>query len=144
MATQGTRPNPNVLTGNDALVKWNGTTLGFMKSLSVDINNNVQPIQALGFRKPRGLKSLQWSGEAQGEFHILRTREEGIADINTSDDERADEIFMLLVIDKKSGKRVCELWGAIGTEGFNLNNNEFSGKRVSIVLMDFVPLEAYN
>lgn len=138
------KPNPDILTGNDAIVKVNGTATGYMKSLSVDINNSVQPIKALGFRKPRGLKSLDWSGQASGEFHILRTSAEGVVNIDTNDDDRADDLYLLLVIDKKSGKRVCELWGAVQTEGFNLDNNQFSGRRVSFELMDFVPLEAYN
>lgn len=138
------RPNPEVLTGNDAIVKLNGVACGYLKTLSVDINNNVQPIQAIGFRKPRGLKSLNWSGQASGEFHILRTSSEGVVNIDTNDDDRADDLYMMLIIDKKSGKRVCELWGAVQTEGFNLENNQFSGRRISFELMDFKPLEAYN
>jgi hypothetical protein len=138
------KPNPDIITGNDVIVKLNGVSVGFMKSLSVDINNNVQPIKAIGFRKPRGLKSLDWSGQASAEFHILRTRSEGVAEIDTNDDDRADDLYMLLVISKKDGRRVCELWGAVQTEGFNLDSNQFTGRRVSFELMDFRPLEAYN
>ncbi|MCU0825490.1 MAG: phage tail tube protein [Leptospira sp.] len=137
-------PNPDILTGNDALIKINGQTVGFMTSLNVTINNNVQPIKALGFRKPRGLKSLDWSGQANGEFHILRSKVDGVVDINTNDDTRADDLYSILVIDKSSGKRVGQLIGAVQTEGFNLMNNQFTSRSVSFELMDWEPMEAYN
>lgn len=138
------RPNPAVLTGNDAIVKINGQAVGFMKSLRVNVNNNVERIQALGYRKPRGLKSLAWQGTASGEFHILRTPVEGVVVIDTNSDEHADDLYDILVIDKTSGKRVGLLTGAVNTDGFGLNNNEFSGREIEFELMDWEPMEAFN
>lgn len=137
-------PNPDILTGNDAIIKLNGQTVGFMTSLNVSINNNVQPIKAIGYRKPRGLKSMDWSGQADGEFHILRSRINGVVNIDTNDDTRADDLYSILVMDKSSGKRIGQLIGAVQTEGFNLVNNQFSSRRISFELMDWEPMEAYN
>lgn len=142
MASQ--RPNPAILTGNDAIVKINGLSVGFLKSLRVNINNNVERVQAIGYRKPRGLKSLAWQGTASGEFHILRVTQEGVVSINTNDDTHADDLFDILVIDKKTGKRVGLLTGAVNTDGFDLQNNEFSGREIEFELLDWQPMEAFN
>lgn len=138
------RPNPLILTGNDAIVKINGQAVGFMKSIRVNINNNVERIQAIGFRKPRGLKSLAWQGTASGTFHILRVPAEGVVTIDTNDDARADDLYDILIIDKSSGKRVGLLTGAVNTDGFNLDNNEFSGRDIEFELLDWEPMEAFN
>ncbi|MCR1794910.1 hypothetical protein [Leptospira sp. id769339] len=138
------RPNPDILTGNDAIVKLNGIAVGFMKSLQVTINNHVERIQAIGYRKPRGLKSLDWQGSASAEFHILRSAQEGVVKINSNDDSRADDLYDILIIDKSTGRRVGLLVGAVQSDGFNLSNNEFSGRNVEFELLDFEPLEAYN
>lgn len=137
-------PNPKVLTGNDCIVKLAGRTVGFATNIQVNINNNVQPIQAIGYRKPRGLKSLNWSGTASMELHILREPEEGVVTINTNDDARADDLYVILILDKKTGARVGQLIGAVNTEGFSINNNQFSSRNLDFELMDWEPMEAYN
>lgn len=137
-------PNPEVLTGNDCIVKLNGQIVGFGKNLNVNINNNVQPIQAIGYRKPRGLKSLNWSGTASLELHILTTAFEGVVKIKTHDDAHADDLYELLVIHKKTGKRIGILIGAVNTEGFTITNNEFTGRTIEFQLMDWQPMEAFN
>ncbi|RHX90293.1 hypothetical protein DLM76_20490 [Leptospira yasudae] len=138
------RPNPAVLTGNDAVVKINGQAVGFMKSLRVNINNHQERIQAIGTRKPKGLKSLDWQGTASGEFHILKTALEGVVQIDTYHDEHADDLYDILVIDKISGKRVGLLTGAVNTEGFGISNNELSGREIEFELVDWEPMEAFN
>jgi hypothetical protein len=138
------KPKPNVLTGNDAIIKINGLAAGYMKNLRVNINNNMQPIKAIGFRKPRGLKSLDWSGTASGEFHVLTSKEEGVVDFHTSDDAHADDLYQMLVIHKASGRRIGLLTGAVNTEGFSITNNEFTGREVEFQLMDWEPMEGYN
>ncbi len=137
-------PNPKVLTGNDAIIKLAGRTVGFATNLQVNINNNVQPIQAIGYRKPRGLKSLNWSGTASMELHILREPTEGVVKITTSDDARADDLYIIMILDKLTQVRVGELIGAVNTEGFSLNNNQFSSRNIDFELMDWKPLEGYN
>jgi len=144
MATSSLPPNPAILTGNDALIKINGLAVGFMKSLRVSISANVERILTLGRRKPKGLKSLSWQGTASGEFHILRTPAQGVVTIDTYNDEHADDLYEILIIDKKTGNRVGQLIGAVNTDGFDLQNNEFSNREVEFELMDFEPMEAYN
>ncbi|EMN93047.1 hypothetical protein [Leptospira interrogans] len=141
---RGSRPNPNVLTGNDAIVKINGQAVGFMKSIRVNINNHVERIQALGVRKPKGLKSLDWQGNASGEFHILTTQKDGVVKIDTYNDEHSDDLYDILVIDKRSGKRIGLLIGAVNTEGFSLVNNEMSARELEFELVDWEPMEAFN
>lgn len=138
------RPNPALLTGNDALIKVNGITAGYGKNLQVNINNNVQPIQAIGFRKPRGLKSLNWSGTASMEFHILVVPEEGVVRVNTVDDDEADTLYDILVVHKRTGARIGKLVGAVNTEGFSLSNNDFTGRNVEFALIDWQPMEGFN
>lgn len=137
-------PNPDIITGNDAVIKIQGKTAGFGKSLQVNINNNVQPIQRIGSRKPAGLKSLNWSGNCSMEFHILSTALDGVIRFPTSDDARADDLYQIVVLHKKTQQRLGILIGAVNTEGFNLTNNDFSGRQIEFVLMDWKPLEAYN
>lgn len=139
-----TPPNPKVLTGNDAIIKLAGRTVGFATNLQININNNVQAIVAIGYRKPRGLKSLNWSGTASMELHILREPMEGVVSINTNDDNRADDLYNIIILDKKTSARVGQLIGAVNTEGFSLNNNQFSSRNVDFELMDWEPMEGYN
>ncbi|ULG86535.1 hypothetical protein [Leptospira interrogans] len=141
---KSSRPNPKVLTGNDAIVKINGLTVGFMKSIRVSINNNQGRIQALGSRKPKGLKSLDWQGTATGEFHILTIPLEGVVKIDTYNDDHADDLYDLLIIEKRSGKRVGMLTGGVNTEGFSILNNEMSGREIEFELVDWEPMEAFN
>lgn len=139
-----TPPNPKVLTGNDAIIKLAGRTVGFATNLQININNNVQAIVAIGYRKPRGLKSLNWSGTASMELHILREPMEGVVSINTNDDNRADDLYNIIILDKKTSARVGQLIGSVNTEGFSLNNNQFSSRNVDFELMDWEPMEGYN
>lgn len=139
-----TPPNPKVLTGNDAILKLAGRTVGFATNIQVNINNNVQPIQRIGNRKPAGLKSLNWSGTAGMELHILREPTEGVVKIDTNDDARADDLYVILILDKLTGARIGQLIGAVNTEGFTLNNNQFSQRNVDFELMDWEPMEGYN
>ncbi|EMO66426.1 hypothetical protein LEP1GSC132_2479 [Leptospira kirschneri str. 200803703] len=141
---KSSRPNPKVLTGNDAIVKINGLTVGFMKSIRVSINNNQSRIQALGTRKPKGLKSLDWQGTASGEFHILTIPLEGVVKIDTYNDEHADDLYDILIIEKRSSKRVGMLTGGVNTEGFSILNNEMSGREIEFELVDWEPMEAFN
>ncbi|AGS80528.1 hypothetical protein [Leptospira alstonii] len=141
---KSSKPNPRVLTGNDAIVKINGQSVGFMKSLRVNINNNQGRIQAIGKRKPKGLKSLDWQGTASGEFHILTVPTDGVVVIDTYDDDNADDLYDILVLDKKSGKRVGLLTGGVNTEGFSIQNNEMSGREIEFELVDWEPMEAFN
>ncbi|EKR56972.1 hypothetical protein FH593_21015 (plasmid) [Leptospira interrogans] len=141
---KSSRPNPKVLTGNDAIVKINGLTVGFMKSIRVSINNNQGRIQALGSRKPKGLKSLDWQGTATGEFHILTIPLEGVVKIDTYNDDHADDLYDILIIEKRSGKRVGMLTGGVNTEGFSILNNEMSGREIEFELVDWEPMEAFN
>ncbi|AXR66558.1 hypothetical protein [Leptospira mayottensis] len=141
---KSSKPNPKVLTGNDAIVKINGLTVGFMKSIRVSINNNQGRIQALGTRKPKGLKSLDWQGTASGEFHILTIPVEGVVKIDTYNDEHADDFYDILIIEKRSGKRVGMLTGGVNTEGFSILNNEMSGREIEFELVDWEPMEAFN
>nr|WP_017851719.1 hypothetical protein [Leptospira interrogans] len=141
---KSSRPNPKVLTGNDAIVKINGLTVGFMKSIRVSINNNQGRIQALGTRKPKGLKSLDWQGTASGEFHILTIPVEGVVKIDTYNDDHADDLYDILIIEKRSGKRVGMLTGGVNTEGFSILNNEMSGREIEFELVDWEPMEAFN
>ncbi|TGJ99854.1 hypothetical protein EHO57_13925 [Leptospira langatensis] len=138
------RPNPAVITGNDALVKWNGTTAGFLKNIELNVNNHVERIQALGQRKPKGLKSLDWQGSLSGEFHILSTPQDGVVSINTHDDDHADDLYDILIIEKKTSKRVGLAIGMVNTDGFSLSNNEFSGRRIELELLDWEPMEGFN
>ncbi|PJZ89555.1 hypothetical protein [Leptospira levettii] len=137
-------PNPDVLTGNDAIIKIQGRIAGFGKSIQVSINNNVRPIERIGSRKPAGLKSLNWSGTTSMEFHILVTAQDGVIPFPTSDDERADDLYQIVVIHKKTQKRIGILIGAVSTEGFSLSNNDFSGRSIEFQLMDWKPLEGFN
>lgn len=137
-------PNPAILTGNDAYLKIQGITAGFCKSLEVNINNHVEPIKAIGYRKPRGLKSLDWSGTASFEFHVLTVTQEGVIQMNTNSDAHADDLYTVEVIHKATKKRVGILIGAIQTEGFSVNNNEFTGRRIEMELKDWQPLEGFN
>jgi sporulation protein YlmC with PRC-barrel domain len=137
-------PNPKVLTGNDVILKLNGRVVGFATNLQININNNVQPIVAIGRRKPKGLKSLNWSGTASMELTILREPTEGVVKIDTNDDQRADDLYVILVLDKVTGIRVGQLIGAVNTEGFSINNNQFSSRNVDFELMDWEPMEGYN
>ncbi|WP_061247847.1 hypothetical protein [Leptospira noguchii] len=141
---KNSRPNPKVLTGNDAIVKINGLTVGFMKSIRVSINNNQGRIQAIGTRKPKGLKSLDWQGTASGEFHILTLPVEGVVKIDTYNDEHADDLYDILIIEKRSSKRVGMLTGGVNTEGFSILNNEMSGREIEFELVDWEPMEAFN
>ncbi|AGS80596.1 hypothetical protein [Leptospira noguchii] len=141
---KSSRPNPKVLTGNDAIVKINGLTVGFMKSIRVSINNNQGRIQAIGTRKPKGLKSLDWQGTASGEFHILTLPVEGVVKIDTYNDEHADDLYDILIIEKRSSKRVGMLTGGVNTEGFSILNNEMSGREIEFELVDWEPMEAFN
>ncbi|KGE21711.1 hypothetical protein [Leptospira interrogans] len=141
---KSSRPNPKVLTGNDAIVKINGLTVGFMKSIRVSINNNQGRIQALGSRKPKGLKSLDWQGTATGEFHILTIPLEGVVKIDSYNDDHADDLYDILIIEKRSGKRVGMLTGGVNTEGFSILNNEMSGREIEFELVDWEPMEAFN
>lgn len=141
---KSSRPNPKVLTGNDAIVKINGLTVGFMKSIRVSINNNQGRIQALGSRKPKGLKSLDWQGTATGEFHILTIPLEGVVKIDSYNDDNADDLYDILIIEKRSGKRVGMLTGGVNTEGFSILNNEMSGREIEFELVDWEPMEAFN
>lgn len=141
---KSSRPNPKVLTGNDAIVKINGLTVGFMKSIRVSINNNQGRIQALGSRKPKGLKSLDWQGTATGEFHILTIPLEGVVKIDTYNDDHADDLYDILIIEKRSGKRVGMLTGGVNTEGFSILNNEMTGREIEFELVDWEPMEAFN
>ncbi|MDH5598482.1 MAG: hypothetical protein OEY34_05130 [Cyclobacteriaceae bacterium] len=122
----------------------NGRAAGYMKSISVNIQNNVRPVKAIGYRKPRGLKSLDWAGTADGEFHVLVAEEEGVIPIDTHDDAKADDLFGILIIHKTTGKRIGQLTGAVQTEGFDITNNDFTGRRVSFELMDWEPMEGYH
>ncbi len=125
-------------------MKINGQAVGFMKSIRVNINNHIERIQALGVRKPKGLKSLDWQGTASGEFHILTTPVDGVVKIDTYDDAHADDLYDILIIDKRSGKRIGLLIGAVNTEGFSLVNNEMSGREIEFELVDWEPMEAFN
>ncbi|EMO54751.1 hypothetical protein [Leptospira noguchii] len=141
---KSSRPNPKVLTGNDAIVKINGLTVGFMKSIRVSINNNQGRIKAIGNRKPKGVKSLEWNGTASGEFHILTLPVEGVVKIDTYNDEHADDLYDILIIEKRSSKRVGMLTGGVNTEGFSISNNEMSGREIEFELVDWEPMEAFN
>jgi len=145
MAT-GTAPNPMALSGNEAVVKIDGQIVGFGKGLSVNIQNHVEPIVALGFRKPRGLKSLNWSGTASMDFTILTESTEGVVPINTSSDTPSEynKLYQIVIVHKESKKEIGSFEGVVNNESFEINNNQFSDRKIEFELRSWTPGAAFN
>ncbi|MCB1306124.1 MAG: hypothetical protein KDK37_17675 [Leptospiraceae bacterium] len=140
-----TLENPSVLTGCDATIKINGQAVGFGKNIDIEENVNQQPVEAIGFWKPRGFKSTRWDGSLSMEFHILTQRgTEGVIPIDTSSPVAASAPYFFEFNEKSTGKRIANAIGHINTRGFNISNNELSGQRVQFVLRDIEYLEAHN
>lgn len=145
MADPITLENPDVLTGCDVNIKMNGQMVGFGKNVDIEENVNQQPVEAIGYWKPRGFKSTRWDGTLSLEFHILTQRgTEGVIPIDTSSAVAASAPYFLEFNEKSSGKRVANAIGHINTRGFNISNNELSGQRCQFVLRDIKYLEGYN
>jgi hypothetical protein len=146
MSTTGQAPNPAALSGNEAVVKIDGKIAGFGKQLSVNIQNHVEPIVSLGFRKPRGLKSLNWSGTASMDFTVLTEVNDGVVPINTSSDDPADynKLYTIVVIHKTTGKEIGTLEGVVNNESFELSNNQFSDRKIEFELRSWTPGAAFN
>ncbi|HBS05227.1 MAG TPA: hypothetical protein DEA96_09695 [Leptospiraceae bacterium] len=137
--------NPEVLTGCDVTIKMNGSPVGFGKNVDIEENVNQQPVEAIGYWKPRGFKSTRWDGTLSMEFHILTKRgTEGVIPIDTSSPTAASAGFFMEFNEKSTGKRVATAIGHINTRGFNISNNELSGQRCQFVLRDIDYKEGYN
>ena len=146
MAT-GQQPDPAALSGNEAEIYVDGTLAGFGKNLEVSINNHVEPINAIGYRKPRALKSLNWSGTCSMEFTILTTTAEGLVKINTSSDsyDEYNKLYTIIIYKKGTQKTVVgTLMGVVNSESFSLSNNEFSTRKVEFELKSWESGPAFN
>lgn len=144
MAGAATLENPDVITGCDAIVLFNGQLAGFIQDIDIEENVNQTPVEAIGFWKPRGFKSLKWDGTFSATFHILAVTTEGVVKIDTSSPVAASAPYAFLFKQKSTGKRIASGIGHINTRGFSLANNALSSSRVSFVLRDFKQLEAFN
>lgn len=144
MAGAATLENPDVITGCDAIVLFNGQLAGFIQDIDIEENVNQTPIESIGFWKPRGFKSLKWDGTFSATFHILAVTFEGVVKIDTSSPVAASAPYSFLFKQKSTGKRIASGIGHINTRGFSLANNALSNSRVSFVLRDFKQLEALN
>jgi hypothetical protein len=147
MANQGklaTPVNPDVLNGCDTIIKINDKEIGFGKNVEIDENVNQTPIEAIGYWRPRGFKSLKWDGNLTMELHILTQEYEGIIDIDTSNCFVVNQPYTFVFIHKTTRKVVADAVGLINTRGFSLNHNEPSGQRVAFVLIDIKYREAFN
>jgi hypothetical protein len=143
----GQQPDPAALSGNEAEIWVDGNLAGFGKNLEVSIQNHVEPISAIGFRKPRALKSLNWSGTCSMEFTVLTTASEGMVKINTSSDNYDDynKLYTIIIYKKGSEKKVVgTLLGVVNSESFSLSNNEFSTRKVEFELRNWEPGVAFN
>lgn len=136
--------NPDVITGCDAVVLLNGKLAGFIQDIEIEENVNQTPVEAIGFWKPRGFKSLKWDGTFSATFHILAVATEGVIKLDTSSPVAASAGYQFLFKQKSTGKRIASGIGHINTKGFSLSNNQLSSRRCSFVLRDFKDLEGMN
>lgn len=136
--------NPDVLTGCDARVKVNGGIAGFLKNIQLSVSVNQQPVEAVGYFKPRGFKATRWSGECTAEFHILTVKQEGVVALPTDTPEEASRPYFIEIVQPSTGKRIANAIAIINTKDFTISTNELSGRRCGFVLQDLSELEGFN
>lgn len=144
MAGPAELENPDVITGCDAIVLFNGQLAGFIQDIDIEENLNQAEILAIGYWKPRGFKSLKWDGTFSATFHTLAVATQGVVKLDTSSPVAASAPYAFLFKQKSTGKRIASGIGHVNTKGFNLANNALSSRRVSFVLRDFKDLEGLN
>ena len=142
---QSTAPvNPDVLNGCDAIIKINDQEIGFGKDCEIDENVNQTPIEAIGYWRPRGFKSLKWDGNISLTLHIMTKQYEGLVEIDTSNCLVVNQPYTFVFIHKATRRVVADSVGFINTRSFGINHNELSGQRVAFVLSDIKYREAFN
>ena len=148
MAAAPQLPSPDVIVGCDATVKIAGpdgmTVAGFAKDIQIEEQAQQEPVQAIGFYKPRGFKAVNWSGTINAEFHVSARPEEGLVKFDISTAVAAAATYMFIFEKKSDGTRIGTALAHMSSRSFNLSTNQLSGQRISFVLRDWKTHEGFN
>jgi len=132
--------DPPVLAGLDAIVKVNGTTVGWATNISFDEDFELQGIRTLGFHGDRGYKSQGYNCTVTVGTFVLQSTELDQLPLPTRKTILTSGAVDFEVIDSVTGETLYILeFCKCATKGVNLDSGSLGTKNTTWRCKEVIP-----